>query len=222
MHIGFLWMVVIKFLSLLFTALIFSSCATVPSSLTRLDPSHTQAIVVEADGLKADITLWEKVAQWQKIYQVRGILGRSGLAKPDEKREGDGKTPQGVYALKRAFGYDKSFDTKLDYRQVTKSDLWVDDPKASDYNQWVKTTNAASFETLRREDDLYEMALVIEYNTDPVINGNGSAIFMHVWRNYYKPTAGCVALSSRNLRKILAKLNPTHKPVIILEDAHGR
>lgn len=210
MRINILWLVVI-----------LSGCSTVPLSIQHLDLTHTQAVLVKANGIHANLSLWEKHNVWIKTYAARAVIGRNGLAKIDEKREGDGKTPQGVFDLTRAFGYDATLTTGLNYRQVSSKDLWVDDVDSSDYNQWVQTTTATSYEKLRRDDHLYRMAAVIEYNTDTIVKGNGSAIFLHIWRKYYKPTAGCVALSERNLKRILSKLNVERKPVIILEDSHG-
>ncbi len=90
--------------------------------------------------------------------------------------------------------------------------------RSMQYNQWVRGTPAAgSFERLKRPDDLYQYGIVIGYNMHPVIPGAGSAIFMHVWRRYDSPTAGCVALNQRNLRKILRWLDRQYQPVIILE-----
>ncbi|MCG6533959.1 MAG: L,D-transpeptidase family protein [Syntrophales bacterium LBB04] len=112
-------------------------------------------------------------------------------------------------------GYE-SINTKMPYRQALADDLWVDDPEAPDYNQWVKQseTSAASYEKMKRDDDQYKYGIVIEYNTDPVIKGHGSAIFFHVWKGESSTTAGCVAVSEEDIRKILNWLDPAAKPVI--------
>ena len=135
-----------------------------------------------------------------------------------DKREGDGKTPSGVFPLGPAFGDASAIDTALEYRQASDLDFWVDDVHAMQYNQWVHgKPAAASFERMKRPDDLYRYGVVIGYNTAPVVSGAGSAIFMHVWRRYDHPTAGCVAVSQRYLRKILRWLDKQYRPVIILE-----
>ena len=134
------------------------------------------------------------------------------------KKEGDGKTPSGIYPLGPAFGYAFMVNTGLDYLQATDIDFWVDDVQSIQYNQWVHgKPNANSFERMKRHDNLYQYGIVIGYNTHPVIPGNGSAIFMHVWRRYDSPTSGCVAVNQRYLRKILHWLNQHYQPVIILE-----
>jgi len=106
----------------------------------------------------------------------------------------------------------------MPYRQVFDDDIWVDDPDAPDYNQWVKRNNTAakSFEKMKRDDDQYKYGVVIEYNTSPVVKGHGSAIFLHIWKAKNKPTAGCVAVSEKDLLKILSWLDPGARPVIIL------
>ncbi len=150
---------------------------------------------------------------------IQAVIGKNGFASEGTKREGDGRTPAGIYELNRAFGYDKSVNTKMNYRQVLDNDIWIDDPKAPDYNQWTKTgkTTARSFENLKRKDDQYKYVIVIEYNTNPVIKGRGSAIFLHVWKAHNKPTAGCVAVSETDMLKILGWLDPAARPVIILD-----
>ena len=146
------------------------------------------------------------------------VIGENGFARPGEKREGDGRTPSGIFSLKRTFGYDKTVNTKMPFRQAAEEDLWVDDPNAPDYNQWVKQgeTGAGSYEKMKREDDQYKYGIVIEYNTEPVIKGYGSAIFFHVWEEKSHSTAGCVAVSEENMIKILEWLDPNAFPLIIM------
>jgi L,D-peptidoglycan transpeptidase YkuD (ErfK/YbiS/YcfS/YnhG family) len=105
----------------------------------------------------------------------------------------------------------------MPYRQALADDIWVDDPQADDYNQWTKIqeTKAASYEMMRREDDQYKYCIVIEYNTDPVIKGNGSAIFLHIRKGEGIPTAGCVAVSEEDIIKILRWLDPAATPLMI-------
>jgi len=146
------------------------------------------------------------------------VIGRNGMAATGDKKEGDGKTPSGIYALGPAFGYAPTIVTGIVYHQATDLDFWVDDMNSLQYNQWVRGSPAAkSFERMKRQDDLYQYGIVIDYNTHPIIPGAGSAIFMHVWRNYHSSTAGCVALNQRYLRKILHWLDKQYQPVIILE-----
>lgn len=154
---------------------------------------------------------------WKEVFEpTPAVIGRNGFAPPGEKREGDGRTPSGLYRMKTAFGYAESVVTRMPYRQALADDLWVDDPEAPDYNRWVKLqeTKATSYEKMRRDDDQYKYGLVIEYNTAPVMPGRGSAIFLHIWKKPGWPTAGCVAVSEDNLLKILGWLRPEANPVI--------
>ena len=82
---------------------------------------------------------------------------------------------------------------------------------------WVAgPTQAKSFEVLRRKDDLYQLAVVIEYNTQPVTSGRGSAIFLHIWRSPQTATSGCVAVPKADIKRFMRWLNPVFKPVIVL------
>ncbi|OGW96771.1 MAG: hypothetical protein A2Y04_06280 [Omnitrophica WOR_2 bacterium GWC2_45_7] len=153
---------------------------------------------------------------------IKAVIGRNGLAPLNEKQEGDGRTPSGIFRLERAFGYPVKVRTKLVYAPVDEDDFWVDDPAAATYNRWVKgLPKAGSFERLRREDFLYRYAIVVEYNTNPIVAGKGSAIFVHVWRTPESSTAGCVAMSAGNVRRLLRWLDPEQNPVIILGDQEG-
>ena len=210
-------------LLLYFSLLIFSGCATVvPPALQGLEAGIGQVIYVHPvnrNAHQAQLSTWQRQGGvWHRLYLVSAVIGRNGLALLGQKREGDGKTPSGIYLLGPAFGYARSIDTGLQYRQAGNLDFWVDDPRSLQYNQWVSgTPAAASFERMRRRDDLYQYGIVVGYNTHPIIAGQGSAIFMHVWRGVNSSTAGCVALNQRYLRKILRWLNLQHQPVIILE-----
>jgi L,D-peptidoglycan transpeptidase YkuD (ErfK/YbiS/YcfS/YnhG family) len=147
-------------------------------------------------------------------------LGRAGVVGAVDKIEGDGCTPAGIYSLGLVFGSELTVATAMPYRQATAEDVWVDDPAAVSYNTWVKGPLAGySAEQLLRADGLYRYVIVIEYNTRPVVCGKGSAIFIHPWLEDLRPTAGCVALAEDNLRRLLAWLEPTKAPTIILQQA---
>lgn len=185
-------------------------------------PDANQIIFVINDGYgktTAKLYAYEKSGnQWQQMLEIIDVnIGRKGFAEIDLKREGDGKTPSGNFLLGPVFGYEPQIDTKLEYHQSTKDDFWVDDVDSEQYNTWVKgKPNAKSFEKMVLDNDLYKYLIVIQYNTNPIIKGNGSAIFMHVWRDYNKPTAGCVSMSEENIVKLLKWLDPSKKPAIVL------
>ena len=86
---------------------------------------------------------------------------------------------------------------------------WCDDPRSIFYNKQIKLPSKFSYERLYRKDRIYDLVAVLNYNTNPVIKNKGSAIFIHIAKNNYKPTAGCVALKKVDLIKLL-KIIKTH------------
>ena len=154
---------------------------------------------------------------WQLVFPAfAASIGKKGFAAIGKKREGDGKSPSGIFPLGLAFGYYPSVATKMHYRQATDDDHWVDDVNSEEYNKWVKGKPAAgSWERMKRDDDQYKYGIVIEYNMNPVVKGMGSAIFLHVWKDG-KATAGCVGMPEEMVLKILAWLDPAQKPLIVM------
>jgi L,D-peptidoglycan transpeptidase YkuD (ErfK/YbiS/YcfS/YnhG family) len=198
-----------------------SRASDFPASLKKYIGKSSQVILVRSMQPPSVqvIALERRNGRWQSPFvPMEGVIGRNGFAPPGEKREGDGRTPSGIFPLGTVFGYEPSFPTMMPYRQVSVDDLWVDDVHAADYNRLVKrgSTRASSFEVMRRNDDLYKYGIVVEYNTDPVIKGYGSAIFFHLWRGNGTPTEGCVALSEEDLVRILRWLNPEAKPLVVM------
>ncbi|MBP7341415.1 MAG: L,D-transpeptidase family protein [Smithellaceae bacterium] len=190
----------------------------------QMPPETSQALVVVDDSFlfftsHRVYALQKAENTWRHALDpIDAVIGRNGFASPGEKREGDGRTPSGLFRLGTAFGYDETIDTRLPYRRALPDDVWIDDVADPDYNRWVKQsqTRASSFESMRRADDLYKYGLVIEYNTDPVVPGRGSAIFFHVWAGPKSTTSGCVAVAEEDIRKILAWLDPAARPGIWL------
>jgi L,D-peptidoglycan transpeptidase YkuD (ErfK/YbiS/YcfS/YnhG family) len=203
------------------TAHNFDTSAFLKSRLNIIDKSTQIILVVDNKSFfftRTTLYAMEKRENnWQMAFgHLDAVIGKNGFAPAGEKREGDGKTPSGIYPLKMTFGYDANTRTKMAYRQALAGDIWVDDPQADDYNQWTKIeeTKAASYEMMKREDDQYKYGIIIEYNTDPVIKGNGSAIFLHIWKGEGIPTAGCVAVSEEDIIKIFSWLDPAASPLI--------
>jgi L,D-peptidoglycan transpeptidase YkuD (ErfK/YbiS/YcfS/YnhG family) len=137
----------------------------------------------------------------------RCAIGPAGIAR--KISEGDGVTPLGVFSLREAF-YRADRVAKptsiLPVRAIARDDGWCDAPDDRNYNRLVKLPYPASAETLWREDHVYDLVAVIGFNDDPVTPGKGSAIFLHLARPDYTPTAGCVALAENDLRAALEQL----------------
>lgn len=178
--------------------------------------SCRQIVIVfgSATDFHAHLELWEiRDGDWAKHSEMPATVGKNGLATADVKKEGDGKTPTGIYRVERAFGYAEKLETGLTYRKAGPTDLWVDDAASPDYNLWVTApTEAKSFEEMKRKDDLYELGAVIEYNTNPVVPGKGSAIFFHVWGGPDSPTAGYMAIEKSKLAEVLKWLDKSKSP----------
>jgi L,D-peptidoglycan transpeptidase YkuD (ErfK/YbiS/YcfS/YnhG family) len=164
------------------------------------------------------VALERKKGYWVVKYDpVEVGIGKNGFASPLSKLEGDGKSPTGIFRLGKLFTYEKQFGTLLENQQTTKEDKWIDDPNSNDYNTYVRGfTNAKSYENLLLNSDAYKYCMVIEYNTNPVVKGKGSAIFFHlgVKKPYF--TAGCVAINEENMKLIVNWLDPKLNPTIIM------
>ncbi len=91
-------------------------------------------------------------------------------------------------------------------RQITKTLGWCEDPASGAYNRLIRLPNRAGHETLWREDGLYDVVIVLDYNICPRVKYRGSAIFLHCARDGLSPTVGCVALRQSDLRKLLPRL----------------
>jgi L,D-peptidoglycan transpeptidase YkuD (ErfK/YbiS/YcfS/YnhG family) len=160
----------------------------------------------------------KKNGHWQVHFNpVVACIGKNGFARPDEKKEGDNKTPSGFFALGQLFSYESSVKTPLSFIQSTAEDKWIDDPASSEYNRYVRgKTDAKSFEHLLLKSIDYKYCMVIEYNTMPVVKGKGSAIFFHLADTIYTPTEGCVAIQEKDMLRILEWLQPGHKKAILM------
>lgn len=144
-------------------------------------------------------------------------IGKNGTTA--NKIEGDGKTPLGCFTFSKIY-YRKekipALKFGLDSEIINHESGWCDDPKSEFYNSFVKLPINVSAEKLLREDDLYDLIFVINYNSDPVIRNKGSAIFMHIAKPNYDATEGCIALIKNDLIAISEQISPATK--ILIED----
>ena len=126
------------------------------------------------------------------------------------KREGDGATPVGSWRMLRVlYRADRIRrpQTGLPVRAIRPDDGWCDEPVDRNYNRPVRHPYPASAERLWREDNLYDIVVVLDHNQVPRVRGGGSAIFMHVARPGYEPTEGCIALRADHLLRVLERLH---------------
>lgn len=143
------------------------------------------------------------------------VLGSGGLSR--RKREGDGATPIGCFALKGGFfrpDRGPRPPSRLALRPSRTDDGWCDDPASGRYNRAVRLPFSSGHERLWRDDRLYDCGLVLDYNLGRPRKGRGSAIFLHVMAEAGTPTAGCVALRPGDLRRLLPRLS-RHCRVVI-------
>jgi L,D-peptidoglycan transpeptidase YkuD (ErfK/YbiS/YcfS/YnhG family) len=143
--------------------------------------------------------------------RMRCALGRAGVVRARDKREGDGATPAGHWPMRAVlFRADRLGEivTPLACRELMPADGWCDDPADPAYNRPVPLPYRAHCEHLWREDHVYDVIVPLGYNDDPVIPGHGSAIFLHVARPLFPPTAGCVALALADLLALLREAVP--------------
>ena len=136
-------------------------------------------------------------------------LGKAGITLT--KREGDHATPAGRFPLLKLHYRADKFAAPpvcaLPMAEMERYDGWCDDPAHECYNQYVRLPFGARHEQLwRKDDDLYDLVVILGYNTGPVIPGAGSCIFLHVARDGYGPTEGCVALEKNDLLMLLAAI----------------
>ncbi len=172
-------------------------------------------------------------APWRALGQrVPVSFGRAGLAwgrglhhpgaRPGPlKREGDGRSPAGVFALRGLVGYAPAAadHVKLPYRQATAGLRCVDDPASPHYNQWVDESEVprdwTSAEDMRRPDDLYRWVVWVAHNDAPPQAGAGSCIFLHQRARPDAVTAGCTAFDPADIERLLDALDPAAQPVLV-------
>ncbi len=141
------------------------------------------------------------------IFQC--CIGKNGIT--NNKIEGDFKTPKGKFNLGDLFyKYKKDVkESNLNKKKIKKSMGWCNNINSKNYNKLIKISKNEKYEKIFRKDYKYDLMIPIEYNFKKVIPNKGSAIFLHITKNY-KGTAGCIALSKKDfliMIKILDKRN---------------
>jgi L,D-peptidoglycan transpeptidase YkuD (ErfK/YbiS/YcfS/YnhG family) len=219
----------------------------------------TQMIIVTTpdwNAVEGRLLRYERATvdeKWRLVSEpISIVVGRNGLgwgigviptdnvqvrsAGDPVKREGDGKSPAGVFALGTAFGYasEPLRGLKMQYLRLTSSIECVDDPGSKHYNHIVDRTVVApdwsSSEHMRNTGESYRWGIVVDHNgtvpgdTYPPEPGGGSCVFLHIWHSHDQGTAGCTAMSQTELETLLAWLDPARKPLLVQlpETAYAR
>ena len=136
-------------------------------------------------------------------------LGRGGIKA--DKREGDGGTPRGTFQPRqlwwRADRHPRP-KTHLPIRAIRPEDGWCEDPSSRHYNQAIRLEGDQGGDRLTRDDHLYDFIIEIDHNTSPRVAGRGSAVFLHLARADFSPTAGCVSMTRSAMLRLLERLGP--------------
>ena len=222
-------------------AILFTACQSSPTpSITSLDsiqisiPNESRQLlfVTTSDWSSREGRLqrYEKRQEdWQKVGQpVNIILGRNGLGWgrglhtiPKDakviKKEGDGKSPAGLFVLGNGFGYN-SFKIDFPYKTYRRTDHCVDDSGSQWYNQIIDSTKTTkdykSFEHMKLNNNLYKYGIIVNHNPHQIAQG-GSCIFMHIRSGNGKGTAGCTAMRESEIVEILKWLKEEEQPLLL-------
>ncbi len=198
-----------------------------------IDADKTQLVVVVSnqwDTFRATLHRYERAPgqRWKPACRpVDVVLGRNGYGwgrglhgasapanRPGPiKREGDGRSPAGVFELGPIYGYAATMEgISLPYHESTATLRCVDDPHSAQYNRIVSTDEVdidwRSAERMRRDDDLYTVTIVVAHNSVPAQPGAGSCIFLHLWEEAHQGMSGCTAMPMDTLRDLAEWLQP--------------
>ena len=148
-------------------------------------------------------------------YKIKCSIGKEGITK--NKKEGDLKTPKGKFKLKLIF-YRKDkikiLKTSLKKIAIQKNMGWCDDIKSKKYNKLISFPFKYSAEKLWRKDNIYDVAIVLNYNLNPVKKNKGSAIFLHITKKNYSPTRGCIAINEKDMLNLTTNLKKNSAIII--------
>lgn len=220
-------------------ALCLLSCSALSTADQPWSNARQLVLVVadDRDSSRGRLSTYERRdAGWIAVQRdVPVTLGRSGSAwgiglhpaqQGLEKREGDGRSPAGVFRIGQAFGYESAANTRLHYRPMSEWDYCIDVASSPLYNRIVDARTVGeeairgSTEPMRRDlhfngDRRYELGFVIEHNAAGK-PGLGSCIFAHVWEAPDRATAGCTAMAAEAMRELLAWLDAKNEPIFVL------
>lgn len=217
-----------------------------PAATSPVPAASRQLLLVTAaswDATTGEARLFRRAAEhaeWRPVGSPMPVsLGRAGLAwgrglhaaqgDGPQKREGDGRSPAGVFELRGMTGYAATppAGTSLEYEEATPTLRCVDDPGSSRYNQLADESRVPkdwrSAEDMRRDDELYRLVVWVGHNDAPTVAGGGSCIFLHLRRGVDSVTAGCTAFDARDLEWLVAHLEAAAHPVLVqLPEAQQR
>lgn len=205
-------------------------------NLNQLNSKQVVVVITEnQDAIAGQLQRFEKQNdEWRLVSEPHPVVvGRTGLAwgiglHPEQdgyhKQEGDGKAPAGIFSLSSSFGYLSHLNTRLDYQQMSSEHYCMDVRGSQYYNQTIDAKHVLdaqvekSSEAMRRDihsgDHLYKKGIFVDHNPNN-ISDQGSCIFVHLWRNENKPTAGCTAMEEDRIDELLDWLDKDKNPLMI-------
>lgn len=222
-----------NYVSILMMALLLP-CGLVEWGKKGIFDTCQQLVVVvspKKNSVNARLYKFEKIGKkWQQVGEPHAVnLGARGLAwgrglhraHPGlQKKEGDKRSPAGIFRFGAAFGYATADATtfKLPYMAITGSQICVEDSDSRHYNQLVDTTQVQkdweSRESMLRKDEQYKWGIFVKHNL-PAKSKGGSCIFFHLWRAPGSGTLGCTAMAEENLLSLMQWLDPQKEPLLM-------
>ena len=198
------------------TTLIAKGLGAGGASVSDISNVSQLVLVRGTSGTNAEFYMLEKDGTtWKQKSKVDGVVGSHGIGKASES---DSKSPKGLYSLGFGFGTEDLSGLNIEYRKLSGTEYWVDDPSSQYYNKWVDTKETSkdwsSAEDLKGAGRAYKYTVVVNYNMDPIVPGDGSAIFFHV--KTAASTAGCLAIPEDNMLEVLKWLDSSKNPHILI------
>lgn len=214
-------------IAILLLATFFEAMANDPEQMVLVLLPH-------ADANQGQLYKYEKRdGQWLRIGPAHPItIGKNGVAWSKSpyapvdaliKKEGDKRSPAGIFSLQQTFGRASDAQTKymlMPYETIGPNAQCIEDKNSQYYNQIVFDNTKVSADwdqddRMLRDDDLYDWGVFVRHN-DEQTPGDGSCIFIHIWSGAGKPTAGCTAMSKNHLRQLVFWLDPSKNPQMAL------
>lgn len=201
-----------------------------------IDTALQMLLVITPDWLHVEGTLYRyqrssPQENWNLVAKpIPIVVGKNGMvwgkhAERDLenwKREGDGKSPAGIFSLGPVFGdrAHQEIAMKMPFLPITADLEWVDDPHSQYYNQYVHASTITdrdwtSSELMAEIGYIYSIGVFVGHNIDPVEPGLGSCIFLHLWRNSKSGTGGCTAMEEEHLKEIVSWLDQSSQPCLV-------
>lgn len=221
---------------LFFTSVLQAQNTNLPPIPDILAESEQLLLVTtqHADTFQGSLQRYQranKTQPWQPVGQAFPVvIGKQGVALDAalagvaitgvRKKEGDQRTPIGVFVIGPAFGFSTAATVtqQFDYFPLKESTICVDDTRSKYYNQVLDSTSVAKPDWDSAEKmqtiSVYKHGSLIQYNSEKREKGAGSCIFMHIWTDSHSGTDGCIAMEEVDLKQVLSWLDRNHNPTI--------